>query len=449
MVTITMPTKKERWIPSGNPIIITLSTTTADPHLSYIVEVIINGGLAARLKYPVFDRKKMNIDVHGIVNDFLSENFVNDEILTPANTLVYPTNETASLSVKVTEEYWNGSFMYQDTPVSSYNIYVWRAAADFQKSRDLSVFYEPFTYSSTNKHPKFLGAKLNAYGSLGSPLDVYHLKGTPAFFSNAYKVSTETIRTISFFTYGQMNSTPGDITQRFEVYCLDADFIVTKRFRWTNTEYLSYTLSDYTKKISQLPCTPKNLNLMPWSSIVLQTGQYNYITPLEDKYYIVHWGNPEQLALGCGSVPFEIVDCGKYQVFDILYKTAEGGWWQIRADRKHHKETEVKTTIKNNTWGLSAGEIMPNDKRFFETVHTTANGTIILNTDWIKNQYYIDEVEEMIISPSIYLIKEGATPEYIPVTLKDTTTEIKQVGQDKLIQYQFEFLEAYNKPTVI
>jgi hypothetical protein len=58
----------------------------------------------------------------------------------------------------------------------------------------------------------------------------------------------------------------------------------------------------------------------------------------------------------------------------------------------------------------------------------------------------------MIISPKIYLVEDlelGAKdPVYIPVVLKDTTHKIWNKNQDRLIQYEFEFEEAYKKFTL-
>ena len=85
-------------------------------------------------------------------------------------------------------------------------------------------------------------------------------------------------------------------------------------------------------------------------------------------------------------------------------------------------------------------------------MHTTADGTITLNTDWVENQGNIREIEDMIISPQIYLVEDRIdgikNPVYIPVVLKDTTHQIWDKNQDRLIQYEFEFEEGYNKPTL-
>lgn len=456
MASIVSPTNASNWLPSGNPIVFTLSTTNTNTRLSYIIDVYVNGSMVAQLKYPVYDRNRMDIDLRSIVNDHLTDTFVNDGILSPSNTLIYPAGETASLYIEVREEYWNGTGMDIDpNPTKSPTIYVWRAAAEFEDARHIWSYQDYFTWIPTNYHPKFLGPKVNGF-DFCNEVETTPYRANLSFFTNRYKVSTNSLETVSFFTYGYVSPLePGLISDYIGVWCYDSTGNRTKEFLWNNPEHPSYTLSDYTHKISQFPCTPRNLNQVPWTSINLYTGTLNYIDPSEDKYYVIftHKGCGITSGYGRGirAIPFEIVcdsDC-KWPVYNILYKTREGGWWQIRADRKSFNETKVETSVKYNTWGLGAREAVPNSKRFKETMHTNADGSITLNTDWISSQYFIDEIEDMIVSPQIYLIKEGAIPQYIPVVLKDSTHKIWNVKQDKLIQYEFEFEEAFKKATLL
>lgn len=456
MTTILMPTKY--WLPSGNPIVFTLSTNNTHPKLSYIIDVYVNGVVVAQLKYPVYDPNRMNIDLRSIVNDYLTDTFVNDEILTPSNTLIYPANETASLHIEVREEYYDsgtGQMVIDKDPVESPTIYVWRAAAEFEDARRVWLYQDYFTWETTNDDPKFLGPKVNGFDFCNEVETTLYRANLP-FFTNRYKVSMNSLRTVSFFTYGHADpSYPGNITAEIEVWCYDSMGNRTKTFRWNNPDHLSYTLSDYTRKISQFPCAPRNLNQVPWSSITLQAGTLNYIDPSEDKYYVIFthegWGQGGAYEWGIRAIPFEIVcdsDC-KWPVYNILYKTREGGWWQIRADMKSFNETKVETSIKYNTWGLGAMEPVPNSWRAKQVTHTDADGTITLNTDWISSQYFIEEIEDMIVSPQIYLIKDGPVIQYIPVVLNDSTHKIWNVKQDKLIQYEFEFEEAFKKATLL
>lgn len=455
MLTIKTPTTKDHWLPSGNPIVFSLSTTNAPPRLSYIIDVNVNFYIVAQLKYPVYNNNRMDIDVRKIVNDSLEDTFVNDEILSQANKLVYPQRETARVFITVREEYWNGSAMIiSDVITQSDIIYVWRAAAEFQDARKIWEYENDFEfdiYTQYNPdHPKFLGPKVEGF-DYANNVEKSHYVGDPNFFRSRYKVSMNTIRTVSFFTYGYTAAPIGAITDVIVVWCYDRNFIKTKEFTWNNPDANIYSISSFSKKVSQFPCGPANLNNVPWSNIILVNGAtLNYIDPSEDKYYVIftHAGYDLYEEWGIRPIPFEIV-CNEYDTYDILYKTREGGWWQIRADRKSFRETTVNTSVKYNTWGRGAHQLVPNSKRFKQTVHTDADGTITVNTDWLNSQYFIEEIEDMIVSPQIYLIKEGTAPVYIPVVLKDSTHKIWNKNQEKLIQYEFEFEEAYKKATLI
>lgn len=455
-MTILTPTLTDNWLPSGNPIVYTFSTTTGNPRLSYYIYVYVNNILAVKMKYPVYDRNQMNIDVSSIVNDYLQDIYVNDNINYSTSAFTPPAiGEVCSLHVDAEEEYWNGSNMVIGNLYTTKNIYVWRAAADFQESRRLFDFSRKFELDGNtyDKYGKFLGAKNYIdvdVAAITNPVTTH-----PEIFKNLYPISKDTKRTIQFFTtnvFGVSYHTANVIC-----YCYGSNMRVTKKLI-KNIHAGNYT--SFIDKIGCIPCDLTTLNGLAWDNYALASGVSPFIDPAEDKYYFItvaekastgsgipNWNNP--IPSGNKWVGFEIADCDKYDVYDILYKTCEGGWWQIRTDMKNYNETEVKTNIKYNTWDTPAFTLMPNSKRFKQTMHTNANGTITLNTDWINNQGIIDEIEEMIISPQIFIVKEGTTPIITPVILKDKTYRIANKQQDKMIQYSFEFEEAYNKNTII
>lgn len=448
MLTITSPANQYNWIPSGNPIVYTISTTTTYSRLSYIIDVFVNGNVVAQLKYPVYDRSRLDVDLSQIVNDYISTDFTNDDILSVSNTLIYETNEVASVIICVTEEYFDGASMIIDSANKKYGreVYVWKAAADFPKYRQTSKLQDDLFLTPAQSRPKFMGCKWDGDADGYGVLMDWTNKGNPQWFSRAYKVSMNSIGVVSFGTYGANVTPPNRIAGEFWCYCYDENLNCTKYFSWKNPD--TYTTTGYTMKVSHLPYTPTQLNLIPWTSITLVTGLNGYIDPDEDKYYAIFWGS-YTYGRGIKPIPFQIVPCNQFDTYSILYKSREGGWWTIRCDRKSQKSTEVKTSVKFNTLNISANQPIPNYWRGKQVMHTEANGTIVLNTDWIKGQWLIDEIEDMIVSPSIYLVKEGINPVYIPVLLKDTTTRIYNKNQDKLIQYAFEFEEAYKKATLI
>lgn len=455
-VTITEPTTNYNWIPSCNPIIYTISTTTTSSKLSYIIDVQINGNNVTRLKYPVYNRSELNVNLTTIVNDYLEDTFCNDDVID--NLTYFPTdmvNEVCSLQITVTEEYYDSvqHTVIVDTPnaVTSDMVFAWRAAAPFEASRNIADFQQRFTPTATNRNAKFLGTHIDPITSGEWMLDA-NGNGNPNFFRECYDVSFDTHRTISMFNLWDFSVVYWNRMQWYEIFTFDKNLVLNKQFYWED-QSSQYPLTDYTKKIWQFQVGLNDLNNYPNGSLVPQyvrPGFHSYFDPIEDAYYVVDVDNCiAPMMGGIRAIPFRVVPCSKYKVYNILYKTTEGGWWQIRCTMKHHNETEVKTSVKYNTWGLSAQEIMPNNKRFKETMHTEANGTITLNTDWITSQGIVKEIEDMIISPQLYLVTEDAVPQYIPVVLKDTTYDIMDKGQDRMFQYEFEFEEAYKKNTLL
>lgn len=464
MITIKSPQTPDYWLPSANPIIYTIKTDSLQPRLSYYVDVYINSVLVTKLKYPVYDRANLSIDLSSIVNDYLSGHFVNDYTIdTSVNPHTYKhiSNETCSLSIKVTEEYWNGLQYVLDTAgsVLAKEIYIWLAGANFQQSRNLPTFEQAFKWDSYNnrRFPKFMGAKNDAFNGIVEVEKVLHL-AQPQAFKNAYKIDVNTPRTIGFFTYGY-DTNPEFISDEYTVWVYNSKLQRTKEFKFKNGT--TYATNSYNRGLSQMPCSPYNINLMAangeWTAITLTTyGSVQEISQKDDdKYYVCFthegWGISGAYEWGYRAVPFQIEWCSRYQVYNILYKTLEGSWWQIRTEMKSQKETDVKRSVMYNTWGLQAAQIMPNSKTFKRVMHVEGNGSIVLNTDWIGNQGVIEEIEEMIVSPSIYLVTDDGMGNvvYIPVVLKDSNYKIYNKQQDKLIQYEFEFEEGYQKTTLI
>lgn len=461
MITITTPQTPDYWLPSANPIIYTISTTSTQPRLTYHVDVYINGAIVTKLKYPVYDRTNISLDLSSIVNDYLSESFVND-LTVNAGHFYFNPSETCSLALKVTEEYWNGTQYELDTAgsVLAKEIYIWLAGANFQQSRNLPVFEQLFKWDSYNNryHPKFFGAKNDAFAGIVEVERVQYI-AQPQAFKNAYKIDVNTPRTIGFFTYGY-DTTPAAISDVYYIWVYNSKLQRTKEYVFNNPDVNALLLNSYSKAITQMPCSPYNINLMvdnnEWSAINITTyGSTQYISQKDDdKYYVVFthegWGISGAYEWGYRAVPFVIEWCSRYQVYNILYKTLEGSWWQIRTEMKSQKETDVKRSVMYNTWGLQAAQIMPNSKTFKRVMHVEGNGTITLNTDWIGNQGVIEEIEEMILSPSIYLVTDDGMGNvlYIPVVLKDSNYRIYNKQQDKLIQYEFEFEEGYQKTTL-
>lgn len=457
--TIIEPTQPKHWIPSGNPIVYKFSTNNTLPKLSYIIDVIINGSVVCQLKYAVYNRNDMSIDFNRIVNDYIKDGWTNDY-----NVFARTYADTLKLELIVHEQNENSA------PViggSSSEIYVWYAVADFQKSRYLWDYYtyNDLTGTSYNQFGRFLGVHNYVPDVVNNTMPgVYpnKPKGRPIIFNNLYKISPTTKRSMSFFLTSTYTNASKH-TQLMQCWCYNEHYELTKRFG-CEIHTATWTDNQYDRKIGAIPVGVQELNNVTWDSILLDNATLNYIDPSEDKYYFITvcsydiYGRiipnlSDNLPQGNKWVGFEIIPCNQYKVYNILYQTSEGGWWQIRCDRKHSRETKVETNIKYNPWYPTPyGSPIANDVTFKQVMHTDAEGSITLNTNWIENQGIIREIEDMIISPRIFLVEDtelGAnSPVYIPVLLKDSTYQIYNKEQDRLFKYEFEFEEGYKTPTL-
>ena len=453
--TITTPTQPKHWIPSGNPIWYNFYTNNTLPNLSYIIDVIINGSTVCQLKYTVYDRSNMSIDFGRIVNDYIKDGWTND--FQGYN----PTwGDTLKLELKVYEQ--NGN----NAPVASGfadEVYIWYSVSPFQKSRTPWTYY---TYNDLmgntyDQYGRFLGVH-NYCEDVALNSVLYYspnfVEARDVIFKNLYKISPDTRRSMTFF---QTSTYTGGSkhTRIMNCWCYNKHHKLTKQFGM-KLHSGTYVDSDIDKKMAAIAVGMQELNALHWTDIQLWDGTLNYIDPSEDKYYFITVSDYSDMAStlldveantprGNKWVGFEIVPCNQYKVYNILYQTTEGGWWQIRCDRKHQNETKVETNVKYNPWiPVGGGVPLENFDTYKQVMHTNADGSITLNTNWIENQGIISEIEDMIISPRIFLVEDGVTPVYIPVLLKDSTYQIYDKGQDRLFKYEFEFEEGFKKPTL-
>lgn len=453
--TITEPTQPKHWIPSGNPIWYNFYTDNILPNLSYIIDVIIDGSTVCQLKYVVYNRNDMNIDFGRIVNDYIKDGWTNDyQAYNPTF------GDTLKLELEVYEQNGNNAPVLSGM---SKAIFVWYSVAPFQKSRTPWTYYtyNDLTGTTYDRYGRFLGVHNWCEDvALNSVLNYspYEVEARDVIFKNLYKISPDTRRSMTFF---QTSTFTGGSkhTMVMNCWCYNKQHKLTKQFGM-KLHNGTYADSDIDKKMAAIAVGMQELNAFSWTDIQLWDGTLNYIDPSEDAYYFITVSDYSDVATtlldieantpqGNKWVGFEIVPCNPYKVFNILYQTTEGGWWQIRADRKHQNETKVETSIKYNPWiPVGGGVPLENFATYKQVMHTDADGSITLNTDWIDNQGNISEIEDMIISPRIFLVEDGLTPVYTPVLLKDSTYQIYDKGQDKLFRYEFEFEEGFKKNTL-
>ena len=466
MATVIVPPCPENsFVPSGNPVIYTLATDNAFARLSYIVEVYINSNLVTTLKYPVYNRDSMNIDVTRIANDFINDRFVNDfNFSSFTNTKLFSPEECCLVYIDVYEEYYdfNTGVMTQTGPFTGDAVGVWRSAANFQDARTLFAFQDKFDLvgNTYNDFGKFFGVKnlsddlminMSLVPGVGAKVNSYML-------NNLYKISELSERTMTFFS---TSFTTGNSihTQNLQCFVFDENGIMTKSWA-KKIHQADFFINNYAKRMAQIPCSPKQLNSVVWDVggpvdpslqneiSYLDGDRFYFVTVCDDSYSGTIATPTMPTPSGFKWVGFEIVPCERFDVYDILYKSKDGGWWQIYTYKKSRKNINIKSNIKYNTWKTEASDTLENSARFKEVMHNDVTESFLIQTDWIKDQHEVDEIEDMLHSPNIYLIKEGFENEYIPVILSDSDYEIHNMDQDRMIRYQFNFEAAYENNTL-
>ena len=448
MITITLPTAQNDWLPSGNPIMI---TAVSDQHgllnkLHYLVTVTINGNNVTQLSFPSIAATGVTFDIHHIVADYLSTNFVND-----TSTRVNAPDEVLTVSVSVEERYWNGTAWAINSTESSNSFNVWMGAFDPIKYRDLAVIKDNFEPAYTSR-PLGVHVDTSYVVFPPSPIQDPEIRPTLSNFKHPYIVTDgsrcDTVRTFTVMHHADGSNISSLFPRYFSVLTLNKDKVLMKIMH----KDFGIT-SAATDKLMSFPCGVRELNQVNWDNVTLyNTAQYNYITPDEDEYYIVYVSAARSGFSVYKPIPFKISKCYRYPVYNVLYKTPEGGWWQLRCSYKSTETRDVKSTVRVGTPAYTPQMALTHSEHFNCTTHVESTETIKVTTGWLDCQGKVDEVIDMMHSPEIYIIhaEEGdSEPTYIPVTFKDGSLTRKRMGMDGLVSYDLEFEKSLTNPVIL
>lgn len=435
-LTITGPTGPQSWIPSGNEIVYTITTTTNWRNdLYFLIDVLINSNTVITLrKYPLQNQQSVKIDLREIVDVYLE----NKPYIHANNTLFETTTLGTVLDLRITvNEWWAGDVWDTQT---SLPVYVWKASQQFLDHRDqlnVSYFEREFTASST----------LTVNGNHGRPMGYHKTVGINASIINvlpsgwellplakdmAYKMNRNFFRDVHLFS----NYTSG--TNYIIYYGFDEDGkLIKKAF----THPGSTPTGDVNKHLFRFAVNPKANDL---SNYVPNTAS----NMLDCKYIVVVISSSYHMQLdyieSFISQPLVFEICDAEESYSIWYKSYEGGWNIIQCNNRVVEETSVDTITRENarptTWTYTSRLISP--------VYITAHSKWTLNTDWV-DKYENEDIKDMLQSPCLFIqyYKDGKL-NYIPVTLSNASFTTKDVNSKNLFNYKFEFEESFYKNTV-
>lgn len=193
-----------------------------------------------------------------------------------------------------------------------------------------------------------------------------------------------------------------------------------------------------TDKFLQIGIGPKNINeSLYWTSVSPVASQ---LTSTDTSYTVKFYNDATNISLK--TLTFNIKTNCKYKRFKIDYQAQAGGYGYCLFGMKSFKSIKTKKETYNkyknyyDNTGTDRNIIVSNSK---------LEGSYVLNTDWLE-QLDIDEIEELLISPSLFLVDENNNT--IPVYIESVEKIINDKSQDKLVQYEIEVKEAINRNVI-
>lgn len=140
---------------------------------------------------------------------------------------------------------------------------------------------------------------------------------------------------------------------------------------------------------------------------------------------------------------FNVLNECKYDIVYCYFKNKYGYWQQIPFNKLNKKTAEFKSE-NYNTFITNYGNY--NLKEHVNRSYlSNGKDSIVCNTDYINERYNV-LFDELLMSTKIYLRENNITR---PVNIKTKSFNYKTKLNEKLIQYNFEFENSYNKINII
>ena len=149
-------------------------------------------------------------------------------------------------------------------------------------------------------------------------------------------------------------------------------------------------------------------------------------------------------------------DCKKYEKIRLCWLNKFGTWDYYTFTKKNTRATDIKRTEFNKVKGNWNGSTYTKYgyERGRGILSTSAVESIKLNSDWFTNDEEAAWIEQLFISPEVYIINDYDTndialPDYgkymIPVVVTDKSFDRYTRANDKVAQYELEIEYSHNK----
>ncbi len=436
-LSITTPAGPLSWIPSGNGVKFTISSTaTNNSGFYFLIDVVINGTTVVTLRrYPITGNS-IDLNLQEIVNSFIESNAA--EIMSGGGGWSNPT-DYCELYISVTEFYNGQTF---DTTTTN-PIYVWDAAADFEWEKE-NAFYTAYLTR--------FGAKFNFMVPSGAYSQIY--KGHPMAYHgvtegilfeaipNTMRLTTLAKQSAYHFARGMnhkfafLNGTMSSSKSYNNLYAVACGYnseglLIKKAYTYLMgaSSYISGKVSTSTAQ----GWAYKSSDFADWNDCVYMSFYFasQAATALNNVDEII-------------TIPVIMHLCDVDEYFAVTYKSKDGSWGIIQCNETAAESTSVKYITKEDLKPASLERI----SKMRSVVNVTGESVWTLNTDWVTSGVN-EDIKDMLLSPIQYILHyKNGTIEYIPVVLSDSTYITKQYGNNVLFNYRFEFAESYYKNTI-
>jgi len=149
-------------------------------------------------------------------------------------------------------------------------------------------------------------------------------------------------------------------------------------------------------------------------------------------------------------------DCKGFEKIRITWLNKFGVWDYYNFTKKNIISTDITRTSFNKVKGSwnEARYVKHGYQRGSSTLNNSALETMSLNSDWFRNDEEAAWLEQLFISPEVYIIKgydaaDSAPAEFghymIPVTVTDKRYDKLTEANDKIAQYSLNIEYAINK----
>jgi len=431
---ITITRSPSTWSPSHNQLTFRCASgVSGQPSMRYIFHLYVNDILINTSKlYPRPD-SYCEFDISKLIKDYSIVYFNNKRT---AGSYGYST-ETLKYFVLIAEEYLSGGNIITNIAKNSGTKYVWCSTVQWEEGKDLSKVidkFEPiaggqYIIGSYKNFNQATASEYLNYRNYSDNLNEYN-------YGTSYAIRSDEQRVLTLM--------PFDYTTLVKPTCM---VILTDSGKIFSKDFTFGTASP-TNKLWHEPIGIPELNNNTWDFMYIPGSMETNINPIEDKYYSISFAiksnGPEPIpikryAQTHKSVTFRISDCTRFENYTLLYATQYGGFGSINMNKKSYRSEIIQTTTIDKYLPYNYDET----SSITSMVGGFINDELILNTDILRNDNQIFEINDAIRSPKKYLI--NSKNEYIPVVIKDATISIGQTKQDKNISYSIIFKEAFNK----